>query len=58
MVACHVWDTIGAAAAGWQSALILRPGNALLDVGPPPTYVGSNLNEIADQLIHHNRAQA
>ncbi len=28
LVACHVWDTIGAAAVGWQTALVLREGNA------------------------------
>ena len=36
LTACHVWDTIGAGAAGWQTALILREGNAPLDVGPRP----------------------
>ena len=36
LIACHVWDTIGAKAAGWQAALILREGNAPLDVGPQP----------------------
>jgi 2-haloacid dehalogenase len=36
--ASHVWDTIGAQSAGWQAALILRNGNALLDVGPQPNY--------------------
>jgi 2-haloacid dehalogenase len=51
LVASHVWDTIGASAAGWQSALILRPGNAPLDVGPQPDYVGQDLDAIADQLI-------
>jgi 2-haloacid dehalogenase len=51
LVACHVWDTIGALAAGWQAALILRPENALLDVGPQPGYVGKDLDEIADQLL-------
>jgi 2-haloacid dehalogenase len=51
LVACHVWDTIGALAAGWQAGLILREGNAPLDVGPQPTYIGKNLEEIADQLI-------
>jgi 2-haloacid dehalogenase len=56
LVACHVWDTIGALAAGWQAGLILREGNALLDVGPQPDYVGENLDAIADQLIE--RAQA
>jgi 2-haloacid dehalogenase len=51
LTACHVWDTIGAAAAGWQTALILREGNAPLDVGPQPDYIGTDLNAIADQLI-------
>jgi 2-haloacid dehalogenase len=51
LIACHVWDTIGAQSAGWQAGLILRPGNAPLDVGPEPDYIGKNLNEIADQLI-------
>jgi 2-haloacid dehalogenase len=52
LVACHVWDTVGALAAGWQAALILRPWNAPLDVGPQPNYVGNDLNAIAEQLIH------
>jgi 2-haloacid dehalogenase len=51
MVACHVWDTIGALAAGCQAALILRQGNAPLDVGQQPDYIGDDLNPIADQLI-------
>jgi 2-haloacid dehalogenase len=51
LIASHVWDTIGALAAGWQAALILREGNAPLDVGPQPNYVGQDLNVIADQLI-------
>ncbi|HEY1650954.1 MAG TPA: haloacid dehalogenase type II [Acidimicrobiales bacterium] len=51
LIACHVWDTIGAKAAGWQAALILREGNAFLEVGPQPDYVGDDLAAIADQLI-------
>ena len=51
LVACHVWDTIGALAAGWQAGLILRTGNAPLGVGPQPTYLGNDLDAIADQLI-------
>jgi 2-haloacid dehalogenase len=51
LVACHVWDTIGARSAGWQAGLILREGNAPLDVGPQPTYIGKDLNDVADQLI-------
>jgi 2-haloacid dehalogenase len=51
LIACHVWDTIGASAAGLQAALILREGNAPLDVGPQPDYIGKDLDAIADQLI-------
>jgi len=51
LVACHVWDTIGAQSAGWQAGLILREGNAPLDVGPQPDYLGKDLDAIADQLI-------
>jgi 2-haloacid dehalogenase len=51
LVASHVWDTIGALSAGWQAALILRAGNAPLPVGPQPTYVGADLDDVADQLI-------
>jgi 2-haloacid dehalogenase len=56
LIACHVWDTIGALAAGWQAALILREGNAPLDVGPQPNYVGDDLDAIADQLIRRHAA--
>ena len=51
LVASHVWDTIGALSAGWQAGLILREGNAPLDVGPQPDYIGKDLQAIADQLI-------
>lgn len=51
LIASHVWDTIGAGAAGWQTALILREGNAPLDVGPLPDYIGKDLDAVADQLI-------
>jgi 2-haloacid dehalogenase len=51
LIACHVWDTIGAQAAGWQAGLILRRGNAPLDVGPQPDYIGNDLDAIASQLI-------
>ena len=51
LVAAHVWDTIGAQSAGWQAGLILREGNAPLDVGPQPDYIGKDLDAIAGQLI-------
>jgi len=58
LIASHVWDTIGAVAAGWQAALILREGNAPLDVGPQPDYMGKDLDAIADQLIERYPAVA
>jgi 2-haloacid dehalogenase len=51
LIACHVWDTIGALSAGWRAGLILREGNTPLDVGPQPNYTGQDLDAIADQLI-------
>jgi len=55
LIACHTWDTLGAVAAGWKAALIKRPGNDLLEVGPQPHIVGTDLNNVADQLIAQNR---
>lgn len=51
LVACHSWDTLGAVAAGWKAALIRRPGNAVLGVGPQPHFTGDDLSQIADVLI-------
>ena len=57
LVACHTWDTIGAVAAGWGAVLIKRADNDLLGVGPQPQIVGSDLNDVANQLIaRHKRA--
>jgi 2-haloacid dehalogenase len=58
LIACHVWDTLGAVAAGWQAGLVLREGNAPLDVGPQPNYIGDDLDAVADQLIERYRESA
>jgi 2-haloacid dehalogenase len=58
LIACHVWDTIGASSAGWQTGLILREGNAPLDIGPQPDYIGQDLGAVADQLIKRYPASA
>ena len=58
LIASHVWDTLGALAAGWQAGLILRAGNAPLDVGPQPNYIGDDLDALADQLITRYPASA
>jgi hypothetical protein len=53
--AMRLWSA-GAGAAGWQTALILREGNAPLDVGPQPDYIGKDLDAVADQLIERYAA--
>ena len=58
LVACHTWDTLGAVAAGWGAALIKRVGNDVLGVGPQPQIVGSDLNDVADQLIALHKGPA
>jgi 2-haloacid dehalogenase len=53
LVACHLWDTIGAQAAGWRGGLLLRPGNAVipLDGVPRPDIVANDMREMADAII-------
>lgn len=49
LIACHTWDTLGAIAAGWEAALVLRPGNAPLDIGDQPALIGADLTEVAEE---------
>jgi 2-haloacid dehalogenase len=51
LVATHPWDTLGAAAAGWKTALMTRPGNAALPVGPQADIVGPDLLTVAERII-------
>lgn len=53
MVACHLWDTIGAQAAGYRAALIKRPGNAVLPVPnvPVPDIVVDDMHAFAEAAI-------
>jgi 2-haloacid dehalogenase len=52
MVAAHVWDTMGAQAAGFSGALITRRGNAPLSAEglPRPTIVATDVGDLAEQL--------
>lgn len=52
MVAAHVWDTIGAQAAGIRGALITRPGNAVLRASETllPHVTATDLQDLARQL--------
>jgi 2-haloacid dehalogenase len=53
LVACHLWDTVGAQAAGCQGALITRPNNALLPAAgvPVPDFIAEDLADLTQQLI-------
>ncbi|WP_061293182.1 haloacid dehalogenase type II [Herbidospora cretacea] len=52
MVACHVWDLMGALGAGFGAGLITRPGNAPLPLAssPQPDLVAPDLPVLADLL--------
>jgi 2-haloacid dehalogenase len=53
LVACHLWDTIGAQAAGCSSAFITRPNNNLLIAEniPQPDYVARDLTHLVELLV-------
>lgn len=53
LVACHLWDTIGAQAAGWLSALLTRPYNAVLRGAgiPHPDFISPDLDDLAHQML-------
>ena len=51
LVSCHAFDALGAAAAGYRTALILRPENAAVARGKVPDLVGPDLGEIAERII-------
>ncbi|TVO68440.1 haloacid dehalogenase type II [Denitromonas ohlonensis] len=53
LVACHLWDTVGAQAAGGRGALVTRPHNAVLPAAnvPPPDLCAADLTQLANQII-------
>ncbi|WP_201528076.1 haloacid dehalogenase type II [Psychrobacter frigidicola] len=53
LVACHLWDIIGAQTAGCRGAFITRPHNAILPASgvPLPDMVAADLNTLAEQII-------
>lgn len=59
LVACHLWDTAGAQAAGCLGALLTRPHNALLpDAGvPEPDLIASDLAMLTRQITERWGAQ-
>ena len=53
LVACHLWDTIGAQAVGCRGAFLTRPYNEILSAPnvPVPDLIASDLSTLADQII-------
>lgn len=50
LVAAHGWDVAGARAAGMQAAFIARPGKVLYPLAIPPSYVVSDVKDLAARL--------
>lgn len=53
MVACHLWDTVGAQAAGCSAAFVRRPGNAVMPVPgiPVPDIIADDMHQLAEEII-------
>ena len=51
LVAAHTWDTLGATAAGWKTALVARPGNAPLPFGEQPDIIDKDLLAVAKRIV-------
>ena len=55
LVAAHAWDVLGAMRAGCAAAFVARPGKALFPSGDAPDIVGTNVRDVADQIIARDR---
>ncbi len=53
LIAAHAWDVAGAMRAGCAAAFVARPGKVLNPLAPRPDVVGSDLREVAAQIIEH-----
>ncbi len=53
LVACHLWDTIGAQAVGCRGAFLTRPYNEMLSAPnvPVPDLIASDLSTLTDEII-------
>ena len=53
MVACHLWDAIGAQAAGCYGAFVTRPHNAVMPAPgvPQPDFVATDLGDLTQQIM-------
>src|SRR3712207_3085305 len=51
LVAAHAWDVAGAIQAGCAAAFVARPGMVLNPLFERPDVVGSDLREVANQIL-------
>lgn len=56
LVAAHSWDIAGALSAGCGAAFIQRPDQALSPLGPQPQIVGTDLLNVARQILEQDTA--
>ena len=57
LVAAHAWDVGGAISAGCGAAFIERPGQVLDPLTPKPTYVATDLNDLARQILRQEEVR-
>ncbi len=51
LVAAHAWDVAGAMSAGCEAAFVARPGQVLNPLAPRPRFVGTDIVDIAVQVL-------
>jgi 2-haloacid dehalogenase len=51
LVAAHDWDVTGALRAGCAAAFVARPGQVMNPFGPQPDVRGTDLGEVAEQIL-------
>ncbi len=51
LIAADAWDIAGALNAGYAAAFVARPGMVLDPLVPQPEILGSDLNEVANQIL-------
>lgn len=56
LVAAHAWDIAGALSAGCAAAFVARPGMVLDPAVPRPDIVGTDLQDVAEQILAIEKA--
>ena len=51
LVSAHDWDVTGALRAGCAASFVARPGQVMNPFGPQPDMKGTDLDEVADQIL-------